>query len=51
MINDTATYIVPTPYYYDNNQINIYYELNCNGNIKMGYYDEDTFYTLADTEN
>jgi hypothetical protein len=51
MINGTATYIVPTPYYYDNNQINIYYELNSNGNKKMAYYDEDIFYILADTEN
>jgi len=51
MINNIATYIVPTPYYYDNNQINIYYELNCYGNKRIGYYKDDIFYILTDTKN
>jgi len=51
IINNIATYIVPTPYYYDNNQINIYYELNYNGNKTIGYYKDNLFYELTNTEN
>lgn len=44
MVNGITTYIVPTIYYYGDNQINIYYELNFHGNKKIGFYKNNIFY-------
>jgi hypothetical protein len=48
-INGIATYIMPTEYYDNKYQINIYYSLYNNGPIKYGYYDEnEQFIELVD---